>query len=80
MRGWVNDVPNYSPPVPVGDVMRAFAAGEIVGSRHADWKIGDLAAGMFGWQRFAVSDGSNVTRRIDETRLAPFRRTWRARD
>jgi NADPH-dependent curcumin reductase CurA len=69
MRGWVNDVPNYSPPVPVGDVMRAFAAGEIVGSRHPDWKVGELAAGMFGWQRFAVSDGSNVTRRIDETDL-----------
>ena len=23
MRGWVNDVANYSPPVPVGDVMRS---------------------------------------------------------
>jgi len=30
MRGWVNNVPNYSPPVPVGDVMRAFAAGEVI--------------------------------------------------
>ena len=30
MRGWVNDAPNYSPPVPVGDVMRAFAVGEVV--------------------------------------------------
>ncbi len=45
MRGWVNDAPNYSPPVPVGDVMRAFAAGEIVASRHPDWKEGDLVAG-----------------------------------
>ncbi len=69
MRGWVNDVPNYSPPVPVGDVMRAFAAGEVVGSRHPDWQVGELVTGMFGWQRFAVSDGSNVTRRIDETDL-----------
>jgi NADPH-dependent curcumin reductase CurA len=34
MREWVNDVPNYSPPVPVGHVMRAFAAGEVVASRH----------------------------------------------
>jgi NADPH-dependent curcumin reductase CurA len=24
---------------------------------------------MFGWQRFAVSDGSNITRRVDETDL-----------
>jgi NADPH-dependent curcumin reductase CurA len=66
MRGWVNDAPNYSPPVPVGDVMRAFAAGEVVASRHPQWKDGDLVTGMFGWQRFAVSDGANITRRIEE--------------
>ncbi len=69
MRGWVNDVPNYSPPVPVGDVMRAFAVGEVIGSRHASWKIGDRVAGMFGWQRFAISDGANITRKVDEIDL-----------
>jgi NADPH-dependent curcumin reductase CurA len=69
MRGWVDDVPNYSPPVPVGDVMRSFAAGEVVLSRHPDWKEGDLVAGMFGWQRYAVSNGSNVTRRVEERDL-----------
>ena len=69
MRGWVNDVPNYSPPVPVGDVMRAFAAGEVVASHHSGWKVGDLVTGLFGWQRFSVSDGSNITRKIDETDL-----------
>jgi NADPH-dependent curcumin reductase len=66
MRGWVNNTPNYSPPVPVGDVMRAFAAGEIVASRHPGWKEGDLATGLFGWQRFAVSDGSSITRKVEE--------------
>ena len=28
MRGWVNDTPNYLPPVPVGDVMRAFSVAK----------------------------------------------------
>ena len=69
MRGWVNDVPNYSPPVSVGDVMRSFAAGEVILSRHPDWKEGDLVAGMFGWQRYAVSNGSNFTRRVEERDL-----------
>ncbi len=69
MRGWVNDAPNYSPPVPIGDVMRSFAAGEVIASRHPDWKEGDRVAGLFGWQRFAVSNGANVTRRIEETDL-----------
>jgi len=30
MRGWVSAVANYSTPVGIGEVMRAFAAGEIV--------------------------------------------------
>jgi NADPH-dependent curcumin reductase CurA len=63
-RGWVNDAPNYLPPVPVGDVMRALAVGRVVESRHADYAVGDAVSGMFGWQRFAVSDGSNVLRTL----------------
>ena len=34
MRGWVNAVANYSRPVGIGEVMRAYAAGEVVASRH----------------------------------------------
>ena len=63
-RGWVNDAPNYLPPVPVGDVMRAIAVGRVVESRHADYAVGDAVSGTFGWQRFAVSDGSNVFRKL----------------
>ncbi len=71
MRGWVNDAPNYSPPVPVGDVMRSFAVGEVVASRHPDYAEGEIVAGLFGWQRFAVSDGSNVTRKVGQLDLPP---------
>ena len=35
MRGWVSDVANYSEPVPVGSVMRAFAVGRVEASRPA---------------------------------------------
>lgn len=70
MRGWVNDAPNYSPPVPVGDVMRAIAVGEVIESRHADYAPGDLVCGTFGWQHYATSDGENVMRKlgVNETR------------
>ena len=50
MRGWVNDAPNYSPPVPVGDVMRAFAVGKIVKSNNPDFREGETVSGLFGWQ------------------------------
>jgi NADPH-dependent curcumin reductase CurA len=69
MRGWTNDTPNYLPPVALGDVMRSFAAGDVVASRHPDWKVGDRVVGMFGWQRYAVSNGANVTRKVEEPEL-----------
>jgi len=69
MRGWVNDAPNYLPPVEIGAVMRSFAVGTVVASRHADYAEGEVVSGMFGWQRYAVSDGSNVDRKVEETDL-----------
>ncbi len=69
MRGWVNDAPNYLPPVEIGATMRSLAVGEIVASRHPDCDEGDVVSGWFGWQRFAVSDGGDVDRRIEEREL-----------
>ena len=71
MRGWVNDAPNYSPPVPVGDVMRAIAVGEVIESRHPGYTVGDRVCGTFGWQHFAVSDGENVMRKLATDEASP---------
>lgn len=69
MRGWVSAVANYSQPVGIGEVMRSVAAGEVVASRHPGYASGDRVMGVFGWQEFAVSDGSTVTRKVRETDL-----------
>ena len=69
MRGWVNDVPNYLPPVEIGAVMRSLAVGEVVASRHPEYREGETVSGFFGWQRFAVCDGSEVDRKITDTDL-----------
>ncbi len=45
MRGWVNAVANYSEPVAIGAVMRAFAAGRVVASNDPRWKVGDAVTG-----------------------------------
>ena len=71
MRGWANDAPNYLPPVEIGAVMRSFAVGTVVATRNADYAEGDILSGMFGWQRYAVSDGKNVDRKVQETDLSP---------
>jgi NADPH-dependent curcumin reductase CurA len=71
MRGWVNDSPNYLPPVQIGDVMRAFAVGEVIVSESPDYIVGELVTGVFGWQRFSISDGSNIMRRVTKDDLSP---------
>ncbi len=69
MRGWVSAVVNYSTPVGIGEVMRSFAAGTVIKSRHPGYAEGDQVMGMLGWQHYAVSDGSNVTRKVKELDL-----------
>jgi NADPH-dependent curcumin reductase len=66
MRGWVNAVANYMRPVGIGEVMRSFAAGEVIASRHADYKEGDKVTGWLGWQEYAVSDGGTIARKVGE--------------
>lgn len=69
MRGWMNEGRSYVPPVGIGEVMRAGGIGRIVDSRHPDYGVGERVFGMFGVQRFAISDGAGVMR-VDTT-LAP---------
>jgi NADPH-dependent curcumin reductase len=69
MRSWMNAGRSYIPPVEIGEVMRAAAIGRVVESRHPDYQVGERVNGAFGVQRYAVSDGSGVSR-VD-TSVAP---------
>jgi NADPH-dependent curcumin reductase CurA len=62
MRGWLDDRPSYLPPVALGEVMRANGVGEVVESEHPKFPVGTQVLGAFGVQRFAVSDGTGITR------------------
>ena len=50
MRGWIEDVKSYLPPVGIGEVMRASAVGQIVASNRDDYAVGECVYGLFGWQ------------------------------
>ena len=69
MRGWVSAVANYSTPVGIGEVMRAYTVGRVVQSRHARYGEGDVVTGQLGWQHYAVSDGRAITRKVTEADL-----------
>lgn len=56
MRGWMNDAKSYLPPVGIGEVMRAGSVGEVVESKHPDFKVGDFLSGWGGVQQYAATD------------------------
>ncbi|MGY0497877.1 NADP-dependent oxidoreductase [Nocardia sp. FBN12] len=62
MRGWLNDVRSYVPPVGLGDVMRALDIATVVESAHPDFAVGDTVSGTFGVTEYAISDGKGVGR------------------
>ena len=49
-----------------GEVMAGRVLGEVLESNNAEFKRGEHVVGGFGWQTFAVSDGTDV-----ESKVAP---------
>jgi NADPH-dependent curcumin reductase len=69
MRTWMNAGRSYVPAVEIGEVMRAFGIGQVVESRHDGFVAGDEVSGLFGVQRYALSNGEGVNK-VD-TGVAP---------
>ena len=53
-RVWMKDVPQYMPPVKIGETMRGLGIGRVVASRSPTFAEGDLVQGLVGWQDYAV--------------------------
>ena len=53
-RVWMKDVPQYMPPVAIGEVMRSGGLAEVVESRADGFAPGDLVFGLTGWQEFSL--------------------------
>ena len=62
MRGWVNDGKSYVPPVGIGEVMRAYAAGIVEKSNHPKFAVGDAVQGLLGVQQYALSNGRGLVK------------------
>jgi len=62
MRGRMSDGPSYAAPVAVGDVLVGGTVSRLETSRHPDYQQGDLVLGNSGWQDYAFSDGTGLTK------------------
>ncbi len=62
MRGWMLEGHSYVEPIAIGGVPRACGIGQVIDSKHAGFKTGDVVMGEFGAQEVAVSDGEGAVR------------------
>jgi NADPH-dependent curcumin reductase CurA len=73
MRGWLNDVKSYAPPVALGATMRAQGIGHVTASNYPGIAVGDTVLATTGVQEIAVVHGADIT--PVDTGLAPAP-TW----
>lgn len=76
MRGRIAPGANYTQGVGLGEVMTGGGVGEVVASRHPNWREGDIAESMtFGWQEWVIlrpgQSGPAAVNRVDPG-LAPI--------
>lgn len=55
MRGWLDDVRSYVPPVQIGEVMRGSTIARVLASRSPRASAGDLVIASTGWREVAVA-------------------------
>jgi NADPH-dependent curcumin reductase CurA len=60
MRGRMNDVKSYVPAFQIGKPLEGGAIGEVVESRHADLKRGDIVQSTRGWRDAFVAPGAEL--------------------
>jgi NADPH-dependent curcumin reductase CurA len=53
MRGWLDDVPSYLPPVALGEPVRAATLGIVVETRNAEFPVGIWASGFNGIELYS---------------------------
>jgi NADPH-dependent curcumin reductase CurA len=64
MRMRMEAAKSYAAPQPVGEVMIGGTVGEVIESRHPQFRRGDMVVGMGGWQQYHLGDGTAL-RKVD---------------
>ncbi len=62
MRGRMSDAASYAEPVGLGEVMTAGTVSQVMESKHDDYAVGEWVVSYHGWQDYAVSDGTGLTK------------------
>ncbi len=59
MRGWMDDVASYLPPISIGEVIRSGGSGVVVESNSPRYAVGDVVYGLTNWQEWVIASEKN---------------------
>lgn len=62
MRGRMSDAASYAEPVALGAPMVGAVVARVESSQHPDYQVGDWVVNFSGWQDYAISDGTNLSK------------------
>lgn len=62
MRGRISDAASYAAPVALGEVMVGATVCRVDSSQHPGFAAGELVLAYTGWQDYALSDGTGLTK------------------
>lgn len=54
VRGMLDDVKSYLPPVPIDGLIPTMVLGRVIKSRNPDFREGDYGRGFIGWETHSV--------------------------
>ena len=69
IRGWLDDKPNYLPPIGLGEPIRAPSMGVVVESRHPQFAPGDMVRGLNHWETYSTLADSTIL--LEKVEVAP---------
>ncbi len=64
-RGWMDDLPSYMPPIPLGAPVMATTVGRVHASANADFVVGDWVLGLNALEDYSRVAPGGFTSRID---------------
>src|SRR5258708_7478377 len=62
MRGRISGQRSYAKPTEIGEVIEGRVVGQVLRSRHPNFREGDFASGGYGWQTHSAVEGSALTK------------------
>lgn len=72
MRGRMSDRKSYAKPLEIGEVITGGVVSQVLESNNADYPVGTIVSGMYGWQSHAIAKPDDYRLFKVDANLAPI--------